>query len=67
MQCTYTLVMVHSRVNPIFWENGAANPVAENLLMRLRMGLTSVSTIFENYAMAFEALSGLRGTFVQTP
>ncbi len=63
MQCTYTLVMVHSRLDSIFLENGAANPVAENLLMRLRMGLTSISTIFENYATAFEALSGLRGTF----
>ena len=65
MQCTYTLVMVHSRVDSIVLENGAVNPVAENLLMRLRMGLTSISTIFENYATAFEALSGLRGTFVQ--
>ncbi|KAE8444710.1 hypothetical protein EG329_014270 [Mollisiaceae sp. DMI_Dod_QoI] len=60
MQCTYTLAMVHSRLDSIFLENGAANPVAENLLMRLRMGLTSISTIFENYATAFEALSGLR-------
>jgi len=65
MQCKYTLVMVHSRVDSIVLENGAVNPVAENLLMRLRMGLTSISTIFENYATAFEALSGLRGTFVQ--
>lgn len=67
MQCTYTLVMVHRRMDSIFLENGAANPVAENLLVRLRMGLTSVSTIFENYATAFEALSGLRGTLWKTP
>ncbi len=67
MQCTYTLVVVHSRIDSVFLGNGAANPMAENLLMRLQMGLTSISTIFENYATAFEALSGLRGMFVQTP
>lgn len=61
MQCTYTLFMVHSRLDLILLETRSANPMAENLLMRLRMGLTSVSTIFENYATAFEALSGLRG------
>jgi hypothetical protein len=65
MQCTYALFMVHSRVDSIQLETRAGNPMAENLLMRLRMGLTSVSTIFENYATAFEALSGLRGRFLR--
>jgi hypothetical protein len=60
MQCTYTLVMVHSRIGTTYSEN-TRNPLVEGLLMRLRMGLTSISTIFENYAMAFEALGGMRG------
>ncbi len=58
--------MVHSRMDSILLETRAANPMAESLLMRLRMGLTSVLTVFENYATAFEALSGLRGLFLQT-
>lgn len=67
MQCTYTLFMVHSRMDSILLETGGANLMAENLLIRLRMGLSSVSTVFENYAVAFEALGGLRGLFLQTP
>jgi hypothetical protein len=61
MQCTYTLVMVHSRMYSISTEKNAANPMVDCLLMRLRMGLTSITTIFENYATAFEALAGMRG------
>ncbi|KAF1814449.1 C6 zinc finger domain-containing protein [Eremomyces bilateralis CBS 781.70] len=60
MQCTYTLVMVHNRMQSTYSEKGTANPIVESLLVRLRMGLISISTIFENYATAFEALGGMR-------
>jgi hypothetical protein len=61
MQCTYTLVMVHNRMDSTYSEKSTVNPIVESLLMRLRMGLISISTIFENYATAFEALGGMRG------
>lgn len=40
-------------------------PVAVNsLLMRLQQGLTSIHATLANYATAFEALGGMRGTSV---
>jgi hypothetical protein len=61
MQCTYTLVMVHNRMELTNSGKRAVSPLVENLTMRLQMGLMSISTIFENYATAFEAIGGMRG------
>lgn len=42
---------------------GPPTPVAVNsLLMRLQQGLTSIYATLANYATAFEALGGMRGT-----
>lgn len=38
--------------------------VVNSLLVRLQQGLTSIYATLSNYATAFEALGGMRGTFV---
>lgn len=37
--------------------------VVNSLLVRLQQGLTSIYSTLSNYATAFEALGGMRGTF----
>ena len=53
--------MVKRRVVSTYGANRGASPAIDSLLLRLRTGLTSISGLFENYAIAFEALGGMRG------
>jgi hypothetical protein len=53
--------MVYNRMEETYSDKRAVNPLVESLLIRLQMGVVSISTIFENYATAFEALAGMRG------
>ncbi|KAF2664493.1 hypothetical protein BT63DRAFT_90673 [Microthyrium microscopicum] len=61
MQCTYTLAMINNRtVATLQGNTGLDSDVADGLLMRVRMGFSSIFTVFQNYATAFEALGGMR-------
>ncbi|OLN97976.1 hypothetical protein CCHL11_02644 [Colletotrichum chlorophyti] len=60
MQCAYALLMVNHKTKAMYPENALATPMVESLLLRLQTGLASISATLENYAMAFEALGGMR-------
>ncbi|KAL0933961.1 C6 zinc finger domain-containing protein [Colletotrichum truncatum] len=60
MQCAYALLMVNHKTKAMYPENAIATPMVESLLLRLQTGLASISATLENYAMAFEALGGMR-------
>ncbi|ROT42537.1 C6 zinc finger domain-containing protein [Sodiomyces alkalinus F11] len=60
MQSAYALLMVHEKTKTMYPQSGMGGPMVQSLLARLQSGLTSVSAALENYAMAFEALGGMR-------
>ncbi|KAM0322516.1 hypothetical protein ACHAQA_009362 [Verticillium albo-atrum] len=62
MQCAYALLMVHQKTRLMYPEPGMGGPMVESLLVRLQTGLRSISGTLDNYAMAFEALGGMRDT-----
>ncbi|KAI1502398.1 hypothetical protein F5X99DRAFT_379361 [Biscogniauxia marginata] len=63
MQCSYALLMVKDRTESMYpYSGGEASPLVDNLRERLQQGLISVLVTLENYATAFEALGGMRGT-----
>lgn len=63
MQCTYVLAMVKTRMETAYGEDKAASPIVDSALLRVRMGFESICALFDNYAMAFEALGGMRGNY----
>ncbi|KAK3934998.1 Sorbicillinoid biosynthetic cluster transcription factor sor3 [Diplogelasinospora grovesii] len=58
MQCAYALLMIHQRTNA--FPESANNYMVGTLLARLQHGLTSILATLENYAIASEALGGMR-------
>ncbi|OCF30883.1 hypothetical protein I316_07516, partial [Kwoniella heveanensis BCC8398] len=65
MQCTYVLAKVIERIQPTVSnaDHQPVNPAIESFVTRLKLGLRSISVVFDNYALAFEALGGMRGMF----
>lgn len=61
MQSAYALLMVYHKTKSMYPENDTTNLLVGNLLVGLQQGLGSISATLENYAAAFEALSGMRG------
>jgi len=53
--------MVRHKVETMHQRNTTANPMVEQLYNQLQQGLKSVFGALENYAIAFEALAGMRG------
>lgn len=68
MQCAYSLLMVHQKTSAVYpGALGAdgSGVLVGSLLVMLQGGLTSILGTLENYAMAFEALGGMRGEWGQ--
>ncbi|KAH8891105.1 hypothetical protein GQ53DRAFT_649366 [Thozetella sp. PMI_491] len=62
MQCAYALLMVHHKTKSLYPQSEYGSSLVESLLKRLHHGLASVLSTLENYAAAFEALGGMRGS-----
>ena len=60
MQSAYALLNSHHRAY-VMAESGTGDQFAVNLLAQCEAGLQSIRTTLENYSIAFEALSGMRG------
>ena len=58
------MLMARQRAESLY-PGGAsvANPMVQKLCSQLSQGLESVIAALENYSIAFEALTGMRGMF----
>lgn len=65
MQASYALIMISHKTKAMgFMGSGGAT---EKLLIKLTDALGMILDALRNYAAAFEAVSGMRGEFVQVP
>lgn len=61
MQSSYSMLMVRQKAEIMHGKNSTVNPTVDQLYNRLQQGLQSVVDALDNYSIAFEALTGMRG------